>query len=70
MIDAESCFEIELELFDNIDWDEEGQGLLDQQGELHLQSGELNDPARLHADGFDAISLDGTHHEIASEKLG
>ncbi|MDR4532852.1 hypothetical protein [Glutamicibacter sp. PS] len=75
VIDAEDCFEIELELFDNVDWDEEEQSLLDQQGELRLQSGELIDSARLRADGFDAIGItvisrDGTRHEIVSEELG
>ncbi|MHA7156424.1 hypothetical protein ACX8Z7_00065 [Glutamicibacter endophyticus] len=75
LISAEDCFEIELELFDNIDWDEEEEGLLDQHGELRLQSGELIDAVRLRADGFDAIGItattrDGTRHEILNEELG
>lgn len=69
-----TVFELEVALFDNIDWDDEEDDYRGEDGVIRLITGEEISPDRLRADGYDAfgitvISPDGERHDAVSEEL-
>ena len=76
LFDLGGCteFAVEVEVFDNIDWDEEEDELRDEEGVLRLITGEEISSERLRADGYDALGItitnpDGTRIDIVAEEL-
>lgn len=69
-----TVFELEVALFDNIDWDDEEDDYRGEDGVIRLITGEEISPDRLRVDGYDAfgitvISPDGERHGAVSEEL-
>lgn len=67
-------FEVEVAVFDGIDWDDEEDDFKGEDGAIRLITGEEITPEQLRADGFDAISVevitpDGQRSEIVAEEL-
>ena len=67
-------FSVEIEVIDNIDWDDEEDDVRAEDGALRLISGEVITPNRLRSDGFDALSVvavtaDGRHLDVVDEEL-
>jgi len=74
-LDGSTAFALEIQLFDNISWDEEDDDLRDEAGVLRLISGEEISSDRLRADGYDAVGITaitpgGERFDIVSEELG
>lgn len=76
LFDLGGCteFAVEVEVFDNIDWDEEEDDFRDDEGVLRLVTGEEISSERLRADGYDALGVtiitpDGTRVDIVTEEL-
>jgi len=73
-LDGCTEFAVEVEVFDNIDWDEEEDDVRDDDGTLRLITGEEISSERLRADGYDALGVtittpDGTRIDIVAEEL-
>lgn len=67
-------FAVEVEVIDNIDWDDEEDEFRAADGALRLLTGEEISPERLRADGFDALGVtvitsDGRRLDIVDEEL-
>jgi len=67
-------FAVEIEVIDNIDWDDEEDDVRDEEGTLRLITGDEISPEQLRADGFDALGVvvitsDGRPVEVVSEEL-
>lgn len=71
---GQTVFAVEIEVIDNIDWDDEEDDFRDDEGVLRLVNGDEISPERLRADGFDSlgvtvIAADGTRLDIVNEEL-
>ncbi len=67
-------FSVEIEVIDNIDWDDEQDDFRDDSGTLRLIGGAEISAERLRADGFDALGIvvitdDGQRLDIVDEEL-
>lgn len=73
-LDGCTEFAVEVEVFDNIDWDEEEDDFRDEDGALRLITGEEISSERLRSDGYDVLGVtitkpDGTRIDIVAEEL-
>lgn len=72
--DGQTAFGVEVEVIDNIDWDDEEDDFRDDEGVIRLITGDVISSEQLRADGFDALTVtvittDGTRHSIVEEEL-
>ncbi|GAB3621640.1 hypothetical protein GCM10027417_29020 [Glutamicibacter endophyticus] len=72
--DGHTVFSVEIQLMDNIDWDDEEDDFRDAEGVLRLITGEAISEERLRADGFDALGItvktaQGQRYDVVEEEL-